>query len=98
MGCPASGEMSDLRIEDLLGREQVDIDLAPVRRLLHGRRVLVTGGGGWIGSEIARQVAEFGPATLVLLDHDETHLHDTVAEPPRRRRACAGSPTSATSR
>ena len=47
-------------------------------KLLHGRRVLVTGGGGWIGSEIARQVAEFGPAQLVLLDHDETHLHDTV--------------------
>ena len=42
------------------------------------RRVLVTGGGGWIGSEIARQVAAFGPADLVLLDHDETHLHDTA--------------------
>ena len=40
--------------------------------------MLVTGGGGWIGSEIARQVAAFGPERLVLLDHDETHLHDTV--------------------
>ena len=40
--------------------------------------MLVTGGGGWIGSEIARQVAGFGPSQLVLLDHDETHLHDTV--------------------
>ena len=42
--------------------------------------MLVTGGGGWIGSEIARQVAEFSPASLVLLDHDETHLHDSLQE------------------
>jgi FlaA1/EpsC-like NDP-sugar epimerase len=77
-GMPRLREMSDLNIEDLLGREQVDFDLEPLRQLLHGRRVMVTGGGGWIGSEIARQVAEFGPGQLVLLDHDETHLHDTV--------------------
>jgi FlaA1/EpsC-like NDP-sugar epimerase len=77
-GMPRLREMSDLNIEDLLGREQVSFELEPVRQLLHGRRVLVTGGGGWIGSEIARQVAEFGPEQLVLLDHDETHLHDTV--------------------
>jgi FlaA1/EpsC-like NDP-sugar epimerase len=77
-GMPRLREMSDLNIEDLLGREQVSIELEPVRQLLHGRRVMVTGGGGWIGSEIARQVAEFGPEQLVLLDHDETHLHDTV--------------------
>jgi FlaA1/EpsC-like NDP-sugar epimerase len=77
-GMPRLREMSDLNIEDLLGREQVSFDLEPVRQLLHGRRVMVTGGGGWIGSEIARQVAAFGPEQLVLLDHDETHLHDTV--------------------
>jgi FlaA1/EpsC-like NDP-sugar epimerase len=77
-GMPRLREMSDLNIEDLIGREQVHIDVEPVRQLLHGRRVMVTGGGGWIGSEIARQVAEFGPDQLVLLDHDETHLHDTV--------------------
>jgi FlaA1/EpsC-like NDP-sugar epimerase len=77
-GMPRLREMSDLNIEDLLGREQVSFELEPVRKLLHGRRVMVTGGGGWIGSEIARQVAEFGPEQLVLLDHDETHLHDTV--------------------
>ena len=56
-GMPRLREMSDLNIEDLLGRRQIDLDLEPVRKLLHGRRVLVTGGGGWIGSEIARQVA-----------------------------------------
>ncbi len=67
------------RIEDLLGRTPVPIDLDTVRRSLAGRRVLVTGAGGSIGSEICRQVAELDPALLVLLDHDETHLHDTAA-------------------
>ena len=69
-------DVRDLRIEDLLGREQVVTDLDAVRRLLCGRRVLVTGAGGSIGSEIARQVADAEPAALLLLDHDETHLHE----------------------
>jgi FlaA1/EpsC-like NDP-sugar epimerase len=67
------------RIEDLLGRTPVPIDLDTVRRSLSRHRVLVTGAGGSIGSEICRQVAELDPALLVLLDHDETHLHDTAA-------------------
>jgi FlaA1/EpsC-like NDP-sugar epimerase len=71
-------DIRDLRIEDLLGRQQVDTDLDAVKAMLRNRRVLVTGAGGSIGSEIARQVANFGPASLVLLDHDETHLHDVV--------------------
>jgi FlaA1/EpsC-like NDP-sugar epimerase len=75
-GMPRLRDVRELDIEDLLRRGSVNIDLEPVRRLLSGRRVLVTGGGGWIGSEIARQVAEFDPACLVLLDHDETHLYD----------------------
>jgi FlaA1/EpsC-like NDP-sugar epimerase len=78
-GMPQLRDIRDLRIEDLLRREPVTIDLEPVRRLLEGRRVLVTGGGGWIGAEIARQVATFDPEHLAILDHDETHLHD-VAE------------------
>ena len=64
------------RIEDLLGRREVVTDLAAVRRALEGRRVLVTGAGGSIGSEICRQVAGFSPDVLVMLDHDETHLHE----------------------
>jgi FlaA1/EpsC-like NDP-sugar epimerase len=66
-------------IEDLLGRTPVATDLQGVRRSLEGHKVLVTGAGGSIGSEICRQVAGFDPAMLVLLDHDETHLHDTVS-------------------
>jgi FlaA1/EpsC-like NDP-sugar epimerase len=77
-GKVSARDIRDLRIEDLLGRQQVDTDLEAVKAMLRGRRVLVTGAGGSIGSEIARQVASFGPASLILLDHDETHLHDVV--------------------
>jgi FlaA1/EpsC-like NDP-sugar epimerase len=66
-------------IEDLLGRTPVATDLDGVRMSLESHRVLVTGAGGSIGSEICRQVAGFAPAQLVLLDHDETHLHDTAS-------------------
>lgn len=79
-GRVTAGDIRDLRLEDLLGRRQVETDLEAVRSILHGRRVLVTGGGGSIGSEIARQVASFGPSALCLVDHDETHLHDALAD------------------
>ena len=79
-------DVRDLRIDDLLGREQVEIDFDMVAALLAGRRVLVTGGGGSIGAEIARQVASFDPAQLVILDHDETHLHDAAQGLPATTR------------
>jgi FlaA1/EpsC-like NDP-sugar epimerase len=72
-------DVRDLRIEDLLGRQQVTTDLDAVRRLLEGRRVLITGAGGSIGSEIARQVSSLGPSALILVDHDETHLYEVAA-------------------
>lgn len=71
-------DIRDVRIDDLLGRIEVVTDLDAVGALLRGRRVLITGAGGSIGSEIARQVSACEPAELLLLDHDETHLHDAV--------------------
>lgn len=78
-GQPSVRDVRDLKVEDLLGRQQVRTDLEAVHRLIGGRRVLITGAGGSIGAEIARQVAESAPAVLVLVDHDETHLHDAAA-------------------
>jgi len=71
-------DIRDLRIEDLLGRTVVETDMGSVATMIHGSRVLITGAGGSIGSEIARQVARFDPAGMVLLDHDETLLHDVL--------------------
>jgi FlaA1/EpsC-like NDP-sugar epimerase len=71
-------DVRDLGIEDLLGRAQVQLDPEPVRELIRGRRVIVTGAGGSIGSVIARQVAALQPERVILLDHDETHLHDAA--------------------
>lgn len=73
-------DVRDVRISDLLGRNQVTTDLKAVRAILQGQRVLITGGGGSIGSEIARQVAACDPAALLLLDHDETHLYEAAAD------------------
>lgn len=71
-------EVSDVRdidVTDLLGRRQIDTDLASVADYITGQRVLVTGAGGSIGSEICRQVHKFAPAELMMLDRDESALH-----------------------
>ncbi|HEY6530971.1 MAG TPA: nucleoside-diphosphate sugar epimerase/dehydratase, partial [Acidimicrobiales bacterium] len=70
--------LSDIRPvtdADLLGRDVVETDLPSIAGYLQGRRVLVTGAGGSIGSEICRRVAMFDPAELVMLDRDESALH-----------------------
>jgi O-antigen biosynthesis protein WbqV len=67
-------ELRPVAIEDLLNRPQVPLDREGMARLVQGRRVLVTGAGGTIGSELARQVAALGPAELVLLDNGEFAL------------------------
>lgn len=64
-----------INIEDLLGRSRVDLDLASIAGLFKGRRVLVTGAGGSIGSEICRQVAGFGPSHMALVDNGEFNLY-----------------------
>lgn len=64
----------DVQLEDLLGRQPVHIDLDDIRNYLQGKRILVTGAGGSIGSEICRQVAGFSPVSIVLLDNAETPL------------------------
>jgi FlaA1/EpsC-like NDP-sugar epimerase len=71
-------------IDDLLGRQPVDTDISDLAEALHDRLVLVTGGGGSIGSEVVRQVAALGPRELLVLDHDETHLYDVLNELPSR--------------
>jgi FlaA1/EpsC-like NDP-sugar epimerase len=73
-------DVRDLEIADLLGRQQVETDLHAVGEKLRGKRVLITGAGGSIGAEIARQAATFGPSLVVLVDHDETHLHDAAVQ------------------
>ena len=65
----------DPRISDLLGRRPVETDVAAVADHFAGRRILVTGAGGSIGSELCRQLNRFGPAELIMLDRDESALH-----------------------
>jgi O-antigen biosynthesis protein WbqV len=67
-------ELAPVAIEDLLNRPQVPLDRDGMARLVRGRRVLVTGAGGTIGAELARQVAALGPSLLVLLDNGEYAL------------------------
>lgn len=60
---------------DLLGRRQISLDVESIAHYLTGKRVLVTGAGGSIGSELCRQIYRFAPAQLVMLDSDESNLH-----------------------
>lgn len=76
-GGPQASDIRPVRHEDLLGRRPADIDTSLIAHYITGRRVLVTGAGGSIGSEICRQLVRFDPAELLMLDRDETGLHGT---------------------
>ncbi len=67
--------LEPIALEDLLGRPQAVLDREGMARLIRGRRVLVTGAGGTIGAELARQIAAFAPGRLVLIDHSEFALY-----------------------
>lgn len=68
-------DVKEVDITDILGRRQVNTDIGSIADYLTDKRVLVTGAGGSIGSELARQVHKFGPSELILLDRDESALH-----------------------
>ncbi|MEI6372934.1 MAG: nucleoside-diphosphate sugar epimerase/dehydratase [Actinomycetes bacterium] len=74
-GAVTLGDVSDVSDEDLLGRRSIDTDEEGIAEMITGRTVLITGAGGSIGSELARQVHRYSPARLVLLDRDESALH-----------------------
>ena len=71
-----AADIRDLTDEDLLGRRRVKIDLDEISQYLVNRRVLVTGAGGSIGSELCRQLVRFNPSEIIMLDRDESALHE----------------------
>lgn len=73
-GKAAPADVRDIAIEDLIGRHPVDTEMATIAGYLKGKRVLVTGAGGSIGSELCRQIVRFEPAELMMLDRDESGL------------------------
>lgn len=71
-------QLREVSVEDLLPRQQIHVDMKSVGELLEGKRVLITGSAGSIGSEIVRQVAQFNPAKMMLIDQAETPQHDIL--------------------
>lgn len=69
-------QLHEVKIEDLLPRDEIQVDLRSIGAMLKGRRILITGSAGSIGSEMVRQVAKFEPEELILIDQAETPQHD----------------------
>ena len=69
-------QLKEVSIEDLLPRDEISIDMESVGSMLHGKRILITGSAGSIGSEMVRQIAKYSPAELILIDSAETQQHD----------------------
>jgi FlaA1/EpsC-like NDP-sugar epimerase len=70
------GDIRSLTVEDLMGRREIDTNVAEIGDYLKDKRVLVTGAGGSIGSELCRQITRFSPASLIMLERDESALHE----------------------
>lgn len=77
---PIMQNFRDVEIEDLLGREPIKLDNKNIKELIHNKVVLVTGGGGSIGSELCRQIVRFEPERLVIVDIYENNLYDIEQE------------------
>ena len=77
-------EIRDVQIEDLLGREEVKLNTDEINKYLKGKKVLVTGGGGSIGSELCRQIAKFEPEKLIILDIYENNAYEIQNELKRK--------------
>ena len=75
-----AGQIRPVQVEDVLGREQVEVDFEAVASYLKGHTVLITGAGGSIGAELCRQIARVGPARLILVDNAETPLFEIERE------------------
>ena len=81
-------QFKDIQIEDLLPRKQIEINLRNIANNLEGKRVMITGAAGSIGSEIVRQVAAFNPYSLILIDQAETPLHSLRLEIVSKWKEC----------
>lgn len=79
-------KIRDVQIEDLLGRDEIRLDLEGLSAFIGGKRVLVTGGGGSIGSELCRQIAKFNPKELMILDIYENNAYDIQNELLKRHK------------
>ena len=75
-GTLSHNRLHEVAIEDLLPREKIEVDMDAIGALLTGKRILITGAAGSIGSEMVRQVAKYHPAEMILIDQAETPMHD----------------------
>jgi FlaA1/EpsC-like NDP-sugar epimerase len=90
-----AGQIRPVQVEDVLGREQVEVDFEAIASYLRNATVLVTGAGGSIGGELCRQIARVGPTSLILVDIAETPLHDIERELVTERDFTAAVPVLA---